>query len=1251
MLLFEPILSLINVLTNLIATLGELSTIFFTIFAECIVSLCTMEDSFQSTFSTLLFDSSKGIFRNNGIFPDSVDPTKILQAAGNALLFGLIIIELLRSMFGNYSKAESPERILGRGVIYTIAISFYHIWTNGILSLVISPIYKSFGDTVSLESTLAQSVQDFKSKVLSTADEGPLKAIADVGIGLLFSGSALIRNIILLILTLPLVIKFVTFTIEIVERYLQIFFLVLFGPLCLACGVNPNLEMVAKKWFSVWLNGMIVLCINIFFVKLSIVAVTNFISLMVGSYSSASTLTLLVKNVLVPFFATYAVMKIGSETDNIANKLGLTNLQANGLGAAMWAGGLGMIAGKIGKSFGRPNGNGENHEALNSLAKQGGITGGMAAIAAATAGKGIIGNMAATSAAIVNPAVRGAMAMDRLDMRKGTSGMFDAMSKKDNFAESLGLALAAGKAGNLNGDNSKKALGKMLGLSGGTKITSAFMKNGEITANLSNGKRIVLRPSNGENDRYGSSFRDRQGISEDRLISQDINGKTWVGYQNGSKDENETSNKRTDDVAQRAEDFSRAHDGEASLNNNTSDANTNNEQGGTPSSEEIGRWEQATSVDLKNMNLGSQMAETKAKDASKIDDKDSFLLLKVTGDEKGESTLTKVTTQNGAIERFNKNPDGTYSASETGKFFRIKGADGKDLYIHSDKFALTNKKDSHGNYIPQAFDMSNKQVLYRDKDRNVHQMKAGDPIPENFMGYCFSATGSLMTASNQNKVHISGEVKKVEVLTKSGETPETVRDKDGKKRNIKEPELDFFVNIDKKNNHNTAHSKQGHHIPCALGNNGMAIVIPPSSDSGEGPRAVAQRFDDNGLPSDTGRNIVIGYDESGERISVNAQDAANSGIVKDEGDGRYSFEVADGDLKSRFLAKRTVTTDSNGREKSTLTATANGESFEVNRRDVVSHIVSDSNNMVMLHSGDGTDTMVAESDLAANRNKIARFEKEYNEKGQEYYVLSSSGNYVHTKEDNWSVDDHLKTKPVFEEGKAPFLKVDDSQIRYEVSGAKDQYYVNDIRTDKDGYVTFGDRPATKQQFADGTPSELVTEYGQHVYVYEGNVDVNKNAGNNPAEDKSVPHESLSTGGGDKAVMVAAEGSDSTWVPERSYVYEADIYKTLNDSKFFADNNLDKISHNDFKKMDFSNQYAGEVSLPIESKDGNSGTIKFYRKDMWELTEEGNQKAKVVTLPDGKMYYAMLQKQKDDNAQYIKKLKRIIRRNGSRMSNQ
>lgn len=499
----------------IVGAIGEFAVLLFDKISGALIEACTLKSSFTETYSALLFNSETGLFRAasgaSNIFGTNPDPTAILVAAALGLVFGLLVWQLFKSLFGNLIAADDPGRIIWKGCFYTLLISTYKVWTNAILSLVFSPLYDSFSNL----STDSSEFSEGMFNRLFNADD-PLDALlfATNSINPVFLGKSLLKSIVLLILMFPIGIKFIQLSLEIIERFLQMFFIVLFGPLCLACGVSSSLAEPPRKWFSVFINGLVGLILNVLGIKLSMLAFQNFVAAFcLGSYAT-------VGECFTSFIAVYAIFKISCEMDNIQSKLGFDTLHAGGLGLELWGGlakgskavlGDGLGFGGRGKNMFSPKG------AMAAAAAAGS---GAASAAMFFGGRGLVGKAIAGGIAAGTKdgrAALGAAALSRgFAKNSGASG--------SQFAKEMGIRSDMGQRGNIAG----KDLGKvqqMLNDNGieGTLTKASFDDKGMLHCQMKDG--------NGNNFdvamKHGADFSNSYLPNGKSAAEMSFNGDSW----------------------------------------------------------------------------------------------------------------------------------------------------------------------------------------------------------------------------------------------------------------------------------------------------------------------------------------------------------------------------------------------------------------------------------------------------------------------------------------------------------------------------------------------------------------------------------------------------------------------------------------------------------------------------------------------------------------------------------------------------
>lgn len=379
----EIIISMSSIFDWIVGSVGELFVFFFDKLTQALIESVSLKDTYTSTFMSIFFSSGKplGLFAGKDSIFSSINLLTMFRSASLVIILILTTISLFKCLFGNLVGAEPPSKIIFRAMAYTFAIGTYEIWTNAILKLVFSPIFKAFKETT------AGNVFSSLYATRSQSDDGVMaKLFADTNMTYLALDT--IKAIILLIALFPLGIQIIKMILEIVERFTILFFQMLFGPLCIACGASMSTENVAKKWFSTYINAHIGLIINILFIKLGLLSVSNW----AANFSDGGTNMFFA---IVQYCAVYAIFKVGCEADQHMARLGLDMLQAGGLQMAMAAG----LAGGAKAILGDGRGAGPNsmfgNSAMRNLAKSGN---GAAKVASALGGRGLIGNAIAAGA-------------------------------------------------------------------------------------------------------------------------------------------------------------------------------------------------------------------------------------------------------------------------------------------------------------------------------------------------------------------------------------------------------------------------------------------------------------------------------------------------------------------------------------------------------------------------------------------------------------------------------------------------------------------------------------------------------------------------------------------------------------------------------------------------------------------------------------------------------------------------------------
>lgn len=323
--IFETIISTTVYWDHITSTVGEFALKILTVLLSCIHNACKFQSTADLTFAnSILFKGDIAIFRGSSadaFFTDDV--TKIFHVAGNALILGLTILALFKNLFADSRRAEPPTKIIFRSTFYTFLVSFYDVWVNAIFKILFFPVSRSINN-IRIDDITTTIESKFSMSGTGLTDDSFMSSTKTTEFG--FASLSLLRAIVLIIMLYPLIIQFGCLFLELIERFIHIFLLVLFGPLLLACGASPSTERIASTWLHVFINTTILLVVNLFLSKLSLLAFTNFVSNMCSPSGYAS-----LKDTIMPFFLLYVLIRVSYKSDDIFNSLGLETLSAHNM--------------------------------------------------------------------------------------------------------------------------------------------------------------------------------------------------------------------------------------------------------------------------------------------------------------------------------------------------------------------------------------------------------------------------------------------------------------------------------------------------------------------------------------------------------------------------------------------------------------------------------------------------------------------------------------------------------------------------------------------------------------------------------------------------------------------------------------------------------------------------------------------------------------------------------------------------------
>lgn len=285
-------------------------------------------DDFLSTYNKLLFSTDDSgldglyVVSGSSFFGDVGDIIGIMQGIGISLLGIIYLIHLIKSMFYNLNSQatiEHPMEILKRALLYGAILVVYPLLVTVVFKQVFSPLNEPVNE---LELQMGESWEDIVSASIATSPIDTTEEFVNA-IGSAFT--QFVGAVIKLVGMIVIVFHFFRLMLEVVERFLQVFFLTLFGPICIACGASPVLFVVSYSWFMTWLNSGIMCIVNVFMTKLSLIAIYNFLLTFPESVLGGSFGELLIK-----FFLTYGTIRLGYTMDNYLGQLDVPILRAGG---------------------------------------------------------------------------------------------------------------------------------------------------------------------------------------------------------------------------------------------------------------------------------------------------------------------------------------------------------------------------------------------------------------------------------------------------------------------------------------------------------------------------------------------------------------------------------------------------------------------------------------------------------------------------------------------------------------------------------------------------------------------------------------------------------------------------------------------------------------------------------------------------------------------------------------------------------
>ncbi len=307
------------------SAVGEFVLNILTFVVEALYSLCKFEETADLTFAnSILLNSDSGIL--NPSIGDKIfngDITRIFQPAAVLLIMGFTIIALFKNLISDRKAYVSPMVIIGKSTFYTILVAYYHIWLNGLFGVVFHPIAASI-ETIAITDVKSMILTKFSMNGTGLTDSDYMSSLKTTDFD--FLSLSFLRSGLLLFVLIPLLIQFCCLFLEVMERFIHVFFIILFGPLFLSCGANTSTERIASTWLETFINTTALLVINLLLVKLCLTAFVNFVTYMAlpDGYGT-------LKDTVIPFITLYVLIRVSYRFDNLFESIGFTTVTASNI--------------------------------------------------------------------------------------------------------------------------------------------------------------------------------------------------------------------------------------------------------------------------------------------------------------------------------------------------------------------------------------------------------------------------------------------------------------------------------------------------------------------------------------------------------------------------------------------------------------------------------------------------------------------------------------------------------------------------------------------------------------------------------------------------------------------------------------------------------------------------------------------------------------------------------------------------------
>ena len=276
---------------------------------------------------------------------------KVFQYTAWALLFLIVVFQLVRTMGGPITHGENPLILIARSALFAFLIGACRELFDVLMVIGSVPYDTMMSIQPGEESEI---FADFQAYASSWA--------TNVAIG-----STIIGTIMCIILVIAIGWNYFKLLLESVERYVMLGVLAYTAPLAFATGGSESTSNVFASWCRMVASEILLLILNVFFLRGFTSAVG--VGVMGGAVEGSTN-----GSFLLWCFVLLAWLKIGQRVDSYLASLGLSTAQTGSamgmemLMAARVLGGFGgSIAGRAGSVLGGPTGGGAGKPSFSNF--------------------------------------------------------------------------------------------------------------------------------------------------------------------------------------------------------------------------------------------------------------------------------------------------------------------------------------------------------------------------------------------------------------------------------------------------------------------------------------------------------------------------------------------------------------------------------------------------------------------------------------------------------------------------------------------------------------------------------------------------------------------------------------------------------------------------------------------------------------------------------------------------------------------